>query len=193
METIQAYNERNISGIKEEDINISITGTVVNREDNGFVVDDGSQSLKVLMENSVKDNDYVRIFGKLERCYMENYLKYARLGIGIISILIALLYLINLFSEIQGLGFLFNRTFLAFIILINAVVMFYDSLKIYYDKYKILTITTAVLLFILGLLPLLIGRNYLSVFAFMATLTVNVGLMALLLFFAGLYFVLNYF
>ena len=124
---------------------------------------------------------------------MENYLKYARLGIGIISILIALLYLINLFSEIQGLSFLFNRTFLAFIILINAVVMFYDSLKIYYDKYKILTITTAVLLFILGLLPLLIGRNYLSVFAFMATLTVNVGLMALLLFFAGLYFVLNYF
>ena len=67
METIQAYNERNISGIKEEDINISITGTVVNREENGFVVDDGSQSLKVLMENSVKDNDYVRIFGKLVR------------------------------------------------------------------------------------------------------------------------------
>lgn len=64
MAQLKPYEEKNISELNEGE-NVAIVGTVVSRENNGFVVDDGSKSLQVIMENKIENNSYVRVYGKV--------------------------------------------------------------------------------------------------------------------------------
>ena len=124
---------------------------------------------------------------------MNKYFKYGKLSLGIISVIIAILFLIYVFSPISGLSFITSKAFLGFLILVNSIVMFYDSLKLYRVKYKAIAIATSGLLFILGIIPILIAYNSLNFSNYIATLTVSTAFMAIILFFAGAYFVLNHF
>jgi RPA family protein len=63
--------ERGISGIKAEDIRISILGTVIDKKEEGETVrialDDGTGKIDVGFESAVKVavNQFVRVFGRV--------------------------------------------------------------------------------------------------------------------------------
>mgnify|MGYP001574008462 CR=1 FL=1 len=125
---------------------------------------------------------------------MDN-LRYIKLFFGAVSIIVAILYFINTFSSISGLDLLFAKLFLGFLMIADSIILFYDSLKLYKyrTRYKMLAIITSVMLFILGIVPVLVSYNALNFASFIATLTINTGFMILVLLFAGIYLVLSYF
>ena len=65
MAQLKPYEEKDISELNESDENVAVVGTVVSRDENGFVVDDGKKSLQVIMENKAENNSYVRVYGKV--------------------------------------------------------------------------------------------------------------------------------
>ena len=122
---------------------------------------------------------------------MDN-LKIAKLFFGVIAVLVTLLYIINLFVS-TGLDSLFGKAALGLLIVINSGIMGYDSWKSYRVKYKSLAIATSAILFVVGVIPILIAYNLLNFSESIATLTVSTGFMVVVLFFSGVYFILNYF
>lgn len=118
--------------------------------------------------------------------------KYIKLFFGVISIIIAVLYVINIFNK-TGLDLLFTKSFLGFLLLFDSIVIFYGALKLYVIRHKAIAIMASVILFILGIVPILVSYNLLNFTSSIATLTVNLGFMAAVIFFAGIYLVLSYF
>ncbi len=59
--------ERNISDIKPEDIRVGVTGTIIGKQGNIIVLDDGSGKVNVSFEEPVKfrENQLVRVFGRV--------------------------------------------------------------------------------------------------------------------------------
>lgn len=58
---------RKIEDVDEEDIRISLIGTVISKKDFEFVLDDGTGQMDVICEEvpDVKEGDLVRVAGKL--------------------------------------------------------------------------------------------------------------------------------
>lgn len=58
---------RSISDIRPEDIRVSITGTIIGRQGNVIVLDDGSGKVNVSFEEPVRlgENRLVRVFGRV--------------------------------------------------------------------------------------------------------------------------------
>lgn len=58
---------RNISEIKPEDIRVGVTGTIIGKQDNIIVLDDGTGKVNVSFEEPVKfeENQLVRVFGRV--------------------------------------------------------------------------------------------------------------------------------
>ena len=59
--------ERKVSEIKQDDIRVSIIGTVIDNQDNRVVVDDGTGKVSVSFEAPVKaeNNKLVRVLGRV--------------------------------------------------------------------------------------------------------------------------------
>ncbi len=64
MPNLIPYVAKKISEIKPEDLKVSISGIIVNKEDNLFILDDGDNQIKVTFDNEInfKENNYVRVF-----------------------------------------------------------------------------------------------------------------------------------
>jgi len=63
---IQPAKEKKIKNINKEDFKLALSGIVINKEDNSFVLDDGTGQVSVFLENNnVKNSDYIRVFGNL--------------------------------------------------------------------------------------------------------------------------------
>ena len=60
-----AYKEKFINEITRDDRNVSISGLIINREDNLIFVDDGTGVIAVNIESQVPINSFVKVFGYL--------------------------------------------------------------------------------------------------------------------------------
>ena len=60
-----AYKEKFINEITRDDRKVSISGLIINREDNLIFVDDGTGVIAVNIESQIPINSFVRVFGYL--------------------------------------------------------------------------------------------------------------------------------
>ena len=58
------YKEKLIKELSEYDINVAISGIIVNRGKNTFILDDGTSQVSIYSEN-IPDYAYVRVFGRV--------------------------------------------------------------------------------------------------------------------------------
>jgi len=58
------FKEKYIKSINSEDINVALSGVVINKEDNSFVLDDGTSQILVY-SNIELNGDFIRVFGKI--------------------------------------------------------------------------------------------------------------------------------
>jgi uncharacterized protein YdeI (BOF family) len=60
------FKEKQIKDIKVDDIIVAVSGIVVNKEGNSFMLDDSSGQIGVVLESvDFNNGDYVRVFGKV--------------------------------------------------------------------------------------------------------------------------------
>lgn len=59
--------ERKVSGIRPEDIRIRVLGTVIDKQENKLVIDDGTGKIEAVFEETVNAelNKMVRVFGRV--------------------------------------------------------------------------------------------------------------------------------
>ena len=60
----QPFKERFIKDLNVEDFKVALNGTIINKTDKSFFLDDGSGEILVTSDN-IPDYDYVRVFGRL--------------------------------------------------------------------------------------------------------------------------------
>ncbi len=62
----QPHVERFINDLKKEDTNVAISGMIVSKEDNSFIIDDNTGQILVTLSNShdIKAS-YVRVLGRV--------------------------------------------------------------------------------------------------------------------------------
>ncbi len=58
------YKEKQIKDISEYDINVAVSGVIVNKNKNTFILDDGTSQATIYSEN-IPEYKYVRIFGRV--------------------------------------------------------------------------------------------------------------------------------
>ena len=61
----EPFKEKFIKNLRKEDTFVAISGMVVDKDDNSFMIDDGTGQLGVFMENFDNSLEYVRVFGRL--------------------------------------------------------------------------------------------------------------------------------
>ena len=59
------YVEMSIKELKEDNSKVSVSGIVICRDEKGLILDDKSGQISVLINNDVKEGNYVRVFGTL--------------------------------------------------------------------------------------------------------------------------------
>lgn len=60
---MEAHREFLISNLKGG--KVAVSGVVVSKQENGFLIDDGTGQLIVLSESKIEEGNYVRVFGQL--------------------------------------------------------------------------------------------------------------------------------
>ena len=61
---IKPFAEKFVKDLKIEDLKVAVSGIIVNRTENSFLLDDGTGQIRVIGEN-LPVYEYVRIFGNL--------------------------------------------------------------------------------------------------------------------------------
>ncbi|MBM3303894.1 MAG: replication protein RepA [Candidatus Aenigmarchaeota archaeon] len=58
---------RNVSGISQSDVRVSVTGTLIDASENGIVLDDGTGRISVSIENKpgIRTGQLVRVLGRV--------------------------------------------------------------------------------------------------------------------------------
>ncbi len=60
------YKEKQIKNLQKEDVLVALSGIIVRKEINSFVLDDGTESIGVFFEDLQQvEEGYVRVFGRL--------------------------------------------------------------------------------------------------------------------------------
>ncbi|MEK6904394.1 MAG: hypothetical protein AABW87_02255 [Nanoarchaeota archaeon] len=62
--TRKPYAEKFIRDLKNEDFKVALSGTIINKTENDFFLDDGTGQIRCIYAN-VSEYEYVRIFGTL--------------------------------------------------------------------------------------------------------------------------------
>ena len=57
--------ERKISEISEKDIRVRVLGTVIDKQGDFIILDDGTGKIKISMQNNLEANQFVRVIGKV--------------------------------------------------------------------------------------------------------------------------------
>ncbi|HLC56094.1 MAG TPA: hypothetical protein VJJ23_02550 [Candidatus Nanoarchaeia archaeon] len=63
----QGFKEKKINKINEKDFRVNISGFVINKFKNGFVLDDGTGQIIVISDENVKENDYLSVIGIVDK------------------------------------------------------------------------------------------------------------------------------
>lgn len=58
------FKEKYIKNLIKDDFNVAVAGMVVNKQDNSFILDDGTGQVMVYSNNEV-NGDFVRVFGRV--------------------------------------------------------------------------------------------------------------------------------
>ena len=58
------FKEKYINNLSKDDFNVAVAGMVVNKQDNSFILDDGTGQVMVYSNNDV-NGDFVRVFGRV--------------------------------------------------------------------------------------------------------------------------------
>lgn len=58
------FKEKYIKDLIKDDFNVAVAGMVVNKQDNSFILDDGTGQVMVYANNEVS-GDFVRVFGRV--------------------------------------------------------------------------------------------------------------------------------
>ena len=58
----QPFKEKLIKNIKKDDFKVAVSGFIVNKKENAFVLDDGSGEILVISQEMPKE-DFVKVFG----------------------------------------------------------------------------------------------------------------------------------
>ena len=58
------FKEKYIKDLAKDDFNVAVAGMVVNKQDNSFILDDGTGQVMVYANNEV-NGDFVRVFGRV--------------------------------------------------------------------------------------------------------------------------------
>ena len=58
------FKEKYINNLSKDDFNVAVAGMVVNKQDNSFILDDGTGQVMVYSNNEVS-GDFVRVFGRV--------------------------------------------------------------------------------------------------------------------------------
>jgi hypothetical protein len=58
------YKEKLIKDVSEYDINVAVSGVIINKAKTSFILDDGSSQVSIFSEN-IPDFSYVRVFGQV--------------------------------------------------------------------------------------------------------------------------------
>ncbi len=62
----RTYIEKDIKDICKEDFNVSVTGVIVNKGTNSFILDDKTGQIQVITEdNNFELNTFVRVFARV--------------------------------------------------------------------------------------------------------------------------------
>ncbi len=59
------YVEKFICDIKKEDVNVAVSGMVISKEDNSFILDDNTGQIIVNLINSQEVEGYIRVLGRV--------------------------------------------------------------------------------------------------------------------------------
>jgi len=62
---INGYKEKFIKELSSEDIKVAVSGIVIEKNEKGIVVDDGSGCVLVEIETDFEEGKFVRVFGFL--------------------------------------------------------------------------------------------------------------------------------
>ncbi|HLD57724.1 MAG TPA: replication protein RepA [archaeon] len=57
--------ERKISEIQQQDIRVRLLGTVIDKQENSFVLDDSTGQVKVSTQSTHEENKIIRVIGKV--------------------------------------------------------------------------------------------------------------------------------
>lgn len=58
------YSEKLIKDLKKEDFKVALSGTIINKTENDFFIDDGTGQIRCIYD-SAPDFEYIRVFGTL--------------------------------------------------------------------------------------------------------------------------------
>ncbi len=58
------FQEKQIKNIRENDL-VIVSGIVISTTNNGLIIDDNTSRLIVLTDKQFKENDYLRVFGRI--------------------------------------------------------------------------------------------------------------------------------
>lgn len=61
----RTFIEKNIENLSKEDYNVAVSGIIVNKDENSFILDDGTGQLYILMSTNLNNNNFVRVFGRI--------------------------------------------------------------------------------------------------------------------------------
>jgi len=62
---IKGYKEEFIKNLSNEDVKVAVSGIVIEKKENGILLDDGSGCLPVEIETDIEEGKFVRVFGFL--------------------------------------------------------------------------------------------------------------------------------
>lgn len=108
--------------------------------------------------------------------------------IGLVLFLIGLTQILKI-----TLPFSLNRLHLEILIALGGLFLFYDSFSIGHNITKLLSILAGILIALLGLIPLLIELNLLTMLPFIAVLKINTLMLQSILIIFGLYLMIDSF
>ncbi len=63
----QGFKEKSINKINESDFRVNVSGFVINKFENGFLLDDGDGQIIVISDENVKENDYLSVIGIVDK------------------------------------------------------------------------------------------------------------------------------
>ncbi len=63
----QGFREKSVNKINEKDFRVNISGFVINKFENGFLIDDGTGQIIVISDKDVKENDYLSVIGIVDK------------------------------------------------------------------------------------------------------------------------------
>ena len=57
--------EKSIKYLKKEDFRVALSGMIIDKKENAFLLDDGTGQITVYCEEPINLNNYIRVFGKV--------------------------------------------------------------------------------------------------------------------------------